>query len=457
MLLLKFILPVLLVLYYFDFGLDILHMSEKQFNRNIGTRKLNVKKGMIPFYYWLNKKNVFTLKTKLKMKNKIIYGAFAIFAMLIILASGSLWENNRAGFYQVKQAFFVGDLTVRNTPGTYGQWLGSIETYEMSADVFLSKDETDGGNKDEDLAERVLFPNGYADVNFVGMYEIALDPEVQVALHIRYNNDENVRYMVKQQIIEALKNTGTLMSAEEAYSYKRSDFTRLAREQALNGLYKASVTIDTVAAVGGGVQLIKRYDVAYDEKGDPIISKESLLKRYGISLPQFNVKDMDFDEKLIGLIDSRKDAQKAEQDAITAKAAGETLIAKEKATQEVDKIKLVTIAQKEKEVAELDAAKAYEVAKYAALQAKEEAKKIIAEGDANAAANRALVSAGLTPEQRMSMEIQIADKVSANIAKASTPAVVFMGSDKGSANEIMQVFGAERSLELIKKMEAKAK
>jgi len=391
---------------------------------------------------------------KQNMKNFKFTAIILVVVSLILLfvLGDKVVETNKAGFYQVKQKFLVGDLSVRNNPGTYGQWFSSIETYEMSGDVFLSKENEDGGVTEENAAERVLFPNGYADVNFVGLYEIPLDPESQLALHIRYNNDENLKYMIKQQVIEALKNTGTLMSAEEAYSYRRSDFVALAREQALHGLYKSFVTIDTVNISGGSIQLNKKYDVARDEHGNPIILKESLLQKYGITLPQFNVKDMDFDPKLEALIDSRKDAQKADQDAITAKARGEASIATAKATQEIEKIKEVTIAQKEKEVAELNASKLYEVAKYEAMQAKEVAKRIEAEGMANASANRALVSAGLTPEQKMKMDIEIADKVSANIAKATTPQVVFMGGDKGAADEVMKIFGAERSLELIKKM-----
>lgn len=382
----------------------------------------------------------------------------AIILLLVVRLGNNLVETNKAGYYQVKQQFLKGTLTVRNTPGTYWQGLGMIETYEISGDIFLSKeaeDSPDGKNNDTNIAERVLFPNGYADINFVGMYEVAPMVESQTMLHIKYNTDENVKYMVKQQIIEALKNTGTLMSAEEAYSNKRAEFISLAREQALKGLYKAHVETDTISVSGGQKSIIKKYSVEYDASGNPVIMKESLLAKYNITLPQFNVKDMDFDPKLVALIEARKDAQKAEQDAITEKAKGEAKIAAEKATQEIDKIKQVTIAQKEKEVAELNASKGYEVAKFQAMEAKEKAKKIEAEGMANAAANRALVAAGLTPEQQMQMDIKIAEVVSANIAKAPTPQIVFLnggGSGGTGAEEAMKVFGAERALELMKKM-----
>lgn len=50
------------------------------------------------------------------------------------------------------------------------------------------------------------------------------------------------------------------------------------------------------------------------------------------------------------------------------------------------------------------------------------------------------------------MQIKIADVVSKNISTASTPNVVFMGGGNGSgADDVMKVFGAERSIELVKK------
>lgn len=338
------------------------------------------------------------------------YGRLALVGVFIAIAlvvsifflGNNLVETNEAGYYQVSQQFIVGDLGVRNTPGTYWQGLDKITTYELAGDIFLSKDATDGGTQSDNAAERVLFPNGYADINFVGMYEVQPGDDTRKLLHVMYNTDDGVKYMVKQQVIEALKNTGTLMSAEEAYSYKRAEFIALAREQALQGLYKSHVSIDTVPATGGGSQYIKRYSVERDADGNPIVMKESLLEKYNIALPQFNIKDMDFDPKLTALIDSRKDAQKAEQDAITEKAKGEASIAREKAIQEVDKIKLVTIAQKEKEVAILNAEQLTAVAHQAKLKAKEEKEATILAAEAKK--QELLIADGLSAKDKYTID-----------------------------------------------------
>lgn len=360
----------------------------------------------------------------------------AVLALLVITLGSRMVETNVAGFYQVKQQFLKGDLSTRNTPGTYQQNLGAIQTYEIAGDIFLSKDDADGGDDATNAAERVLFPNGYADIDFVGMYEIALNTNNQEALHIMYNDDKGVKKMVKEQVKEALKNTGTLMSAEEAYSSKRAEFVRLAREQALNGLYKAKVTIDTVEAVGGGVQYIKRYSVAQDNFGNPIITKESLLKKYEIELPQFNIKDMDFDSKLLALIDARKDAQKATQDAITEKARGEAKIAAEKATQEVDKIKQVTIAEKEKAVAVLTAEKEKDVAYQKRLAEEENKKATILKAEAKK--QELLIADGLSKREEYALQIQkeTAIGVAEHLAKWKGPEIVMTGGGDGKGSGV---------------------
>lgn len=86
---------------------------------------------------------------------------------------------------------------------------------------------------------------------------------------------------------------------------------------------------------------------------------------------------MDFDDKTVALINARKEAQKARQDAITAYQAGQARVAKERADQEVVKIKAVTIAEKEKDVAVLTAEKKKDVAELAAKEAAERKKEKI--------------------------------------------------------------------------------
>lgn len=72
---------------------------------------------------------------------KIVFAVIVgVVAIVLVAMSFSAFETNKAGNYQVKQAFLSGNMTTRSTPGTYGQLFGDITTYEIAGDVFLSKE-----------------------------------------------------------------------------------------------------------------------------------------------------------------------------------------------------------------------------------------------------------------------------------------------------------------------------
>lgn len=394
------------------------------------------------------------------------------FILLLIIAIGlftattlvdQIWVTNQEGFIQVKQAFYTGKMTVRSGPGTYGKWFGNINTYDMSDEIFLSGDRLDGGDGAETQAVKVAFPNGTADVDIVVMYELPMDNDLMKSLNRKYNNNKAVKAMVRQQVLESVGNTATLMSAERAYITK-SEFRALAREQLSVGLYEPLITIRK-KEVGGQVQEIKQYAVKRDSSGRPIVRSKAMLPDFGIKITQFNLKGMVFDSKTKALIDSRKEAEKAAQDAITAKAKGEAKIAIKKAEQEALKIEAVTQKEKERDVAELEAQKnkkvaelkaeeQYNVSVFQTKQAKEKAKKIEAEGRAKAVANRLLVSSGLTPQQSAKLKLDIADVVSKNLSEgikgATFPNIMTFGGGEGMPTGPIEALGFKAMFELTK-------
>jgi hypothetical protein len=375
------------------------------------------------------------MTTKDQVKAIVLFVA----GIIAIITSFKILETNSASEYQIKEAFISGDVSVRSTPGTYLQNLGSIETYDITQNASL-----------ENI--QVLFPEGFAVINIDVQFETNISDDVRKDLHIRFKSSEGVKNMVVQQIIEAIQNTGSLMSAEEAYTHKRADFIKLSKEQALVGLYKAKVIVETTKTASGQEQIIKKYDIDLDQDGNPIVMKKSLLGDYGFKLAKYNVNIVDFDEKLKNLIDSRKEAQLAQQAAITEKAKGDQRIAKEKADQEVLKIKEVTVAEKLKEVAILNAEKEYQTEKLMADKAKETAKKIEAEGMANAAANRALVAAGLTPLERAQIDKETAIGVATEMAKMKFPEIMIFGGGNNSPMNPFDAVGLDAFMKISKEV-----
>jgi uncharacterized membrane protein YqiK len=117
----------------------------------------------------------------------------------------------------------------------------------------------------------------------------------------------------------------------------------------------------------------------------------------------------------------------------------------EKAKWEQEKVKAVEVTKAQQE---------YEVAKLAAARAEEVARKVRAEGEAKAAANKALVAAGLTPEQKANIHKDMMVGIAHEFANAKTeivPKIIVNGSGN-SGSDPMQAVGFNMLLQLMEKM-----
>ena len=382
------------------------------------------------------------------LKKGILIISVFIF-LIVVLMSKSLVEFVDNTEYAIHQNAANGKLTVWNTPGLHWQLFGKVVKFKKAGDIYLSSDELDGGSGKDVQPVSILFPDGNAKADVVCRYELSLSDSVQINIYKKFGNKQALHNMIRQQIIEAVKGVGPLMSSSEAYSSRRPEVAVLARDMALTGIYASQVIIDTSYTIENGDSTlikIKHYNVK-KENNRPVITKTSILKDYNIILPIFTVKDMHFDSKTVKLIEARKDAQLAKQDAITAFQNGQARIAKERATQEVEKIKQVTIAEKEAEVARIDAERQKSVA-----VTKAEKEKMVAKLQKER--ERELKEATILKAQAKKQELQIADglserakytidkqteakvKVAQALAKWVGPRIVMSGDSKGSAGGV---------------------
>lgn len=358
---------------------------------------------------------------------KQFVGIFGLIAVVVLVwLSGSLFETNKFGNYQIKQAAMTGTISVRNEPGFYWQGGGSIVTYPVSEDVNFEA---------ENL--KVRFNDGsVASVVGTVKFKLPTDPEKQKELHRDYGNYDNVeKNLIVCNVSEALSNTATYMVAEDSYASGRAVFSDLAMQQLKDGIFKTSTKTVEVIDTDGTKFKKKEIRVVYDENGNPVIQKPSLLKHYGIEILQFVVNDFEYDEKIKDLIARKKDAEqnkvvamanaeKAKQDAITAEEQGKARVAEARANAEVEKITAVVEAQKKAEVAELEA-----------KQAKFEAQKIAEKGKAEAEVARQKVAAGLTPLEKATLEKETAIGVAQQLANVKFPdTMVISGGSDGKAN-----------------------
>jgi regulator of protease activity HflC (stomatin/prohibitin superfamily) len=271
-----------------------------------------------------------------------------------------------------------------------------------------------------------------------------------------YNGmDRLMQDLVRQQVTKVIYSSGPLMSAFESYAEKKNDLIEYITDQLNNGVYKTTVkTIETIDPITGEKKTVKIASLIPDENapGGYKRSESSPFSYYGLEIGQVSVSQIGYSEKVVKQIEQQQEANMmvqtskaktlaAQQEAIRAEEAGKAAAMEAKWQQE--KIKAIEVTKAEQE---------YEVARLAALKAKEEAKKIEAEGQAKAAANRALVSAGLTPLERATIEKETKIGVAQALSAIQLPTYVVAGGSGGSGNTAMDAMGLKMMTDLVNQM-----
>jgi regulator of protease activity HflC (stomatin/prohibitin superfamily) len=389
----------------------------------------------------------------LDIKKITLLAVGAIVLIGVLMAGHNLVENNDAGHFQVKQNFIDGKLSVRNTPGYYGQWFGKITTYSMSPVLDFTggsqgqgasaKTGNDTGQNDMDLGGiayhdtpfAVTFRgNSTADVGGLIKVRLPMDELKQIQLHTLYHGELSVvDTLVRQTVGEAVKLAGPMFTAEEARTTRREEYTSLVLEMINNGLYQTFTTVESSEDEDGIVHNNAVTKLKKDADGKNIVVKESAFKQFGISVIQFNIRGLDFDDVTQKLMMAKKQseqekivartrAQTAQQNAETAKQEGIAKVAEATAEENVKKTRQVVKSQAD-----------FESAQFARKQAEEEAKAKIAQGAAEAQVSRQKVAAGLSPLEKATIAKETAIGVAHELSQVQFPgSMVIVGGSNGA-------------------------
>ena len=413
-------------------------------------------------------------------KTKITLVLVAIVAIL-----GAIFAKNLIGYKQstellIKQSPF-GTLSCVEGQGIYFKGVASIYKYDLAKSFYFNSSTEkvngqgwEGDEDDEDDISVTLSRNANADISGYLLYELPTDCDKLIELHKNQRSDKGVKHnLVRNAVLSAVRKTAPLFTAEEAKVTKIAEFRRLAEDQLVEGEYLTTIEVlkekageDEVDSTGKVVKKaeVQEYRVTklkLDKDGHRIITKKSPITQYGIIVKQLDIQNVKLDAKAQQQLDIVKEremqrvanataAETAKQKALTAKAEGDARIAQAKADQEVQKITEVTMAEKEKAVAVLQAQKEKEVAALEAQKAQEVAKRIKAEGEAEAAANRAKVAAGLTPQEKAEWDYKTKVGVAEALAKAEHPIVptIMMGGDGKSGSNPMDAVGLKYMMDI---------
>ena len=255
---------------------------------------------------------------------------------------------------------------------------------------------------------------GEAEANV--RWELPKDQESMINLHKSYRSPEALQSRTLEPYSrECLAFAAQLMESETHYSGGQSKMKEDFRDQLLNGQYvletNTSFQYDSISN-----ERVKITEVDLREENGKVKRIPTDVQSYGIKAVFAAVPHVDYesivDEKLQAKIEqstlesiAKQSLITAEQEALTAEAEGRKLIAQTKAKYEAEKQQAVSQAEQAKDVAQQEA-----------FQAKFTADRIEQEGRAKAAANRALVDAGLTPLEKATIEKETAIGVASALA-----------------------------------------
>jgi hypothetical protein len=392
---------------------------------------------------------------------KIISLIGGIVGLIVLLFVGfTMFGTNRLGYYQIKQSAGTGHISVINEPGMFARFGGDIYSYQVSDMLYFSKHDIDGGSGEKAQPFKVQFADGsYADLSGSLRYRLSTIPDKQILLHQDYKSFSAVgQDLIRQVVGEALIQTATMMKAEEFYSSRRAEYTAIAEEQIRDGIY-ATTSKEAKYKDAEGNEFVERTStIMVDKNGNKVVRKESPLKRYGIEVISFMLKDIDYDKTIDALIGKKKEAaqmavvaranaEKAKQDAITATEQGKAQIETARALELVEKIKATTQAQKD-----------YEVSVFAHKEAGENAAAAILKGEAEARVAKQKVSAGLSPLERAQIQKDTAIGVAEALAKISLPSTMVIGGGGGAHGGTLdpfQAIGLKSMLDITRDIESR--
>jgi len=392
------------------------------------------------------------------MNNRRIIQAigFGVLAVILLIAMRGIFQTNEAGYFQVKQAAVTGNMTVRFDAGTYFQWFGSISEYKNVATVGVGTHKGEGAADIE--AVEVIFNDGSkAAISALIRVKLPFTKEGAIGLKREYAGgyEHFIRSGIVPIIQNAIKLGANLRSAQDAYT-TLALFQQAVEDQLRNGIYVTKSDKIQKTTSTGDVEEQRVTVLVYDTITGQPLRTPNRLQQLGCEVLECVIDVPKFDTKVEEMIAKRKDeamktelakqeAIRAKQDAITAEQQGLANVAKAKYEQEVVKIKEVTIAQKEYEVASLNAKKE-----------EENKKATILKGQAEAESNRLKVAAGLSPQEAAEWKYKTSVGVAEQLAKVNVPSILISGEGNSNGKvSPMDAIGIKMLLDINEKLGGK--
>jgi len=372
-----------------------------------------------------------TQKLNVKTIIKLAIAFVVIIAALVI----NPFSINDSGNRQVVQTL-GGNLEVKFTPGLYfSGFFSTVTTWPNNVTIQVGPEKKRSSEADYwETSNTATFSEGdEAGIGHTVKWDLPNTVDEMLELHTTYNNIKNLMTTTLLQYQKETVNYSTQrMSSEAHYSGGQSQLKEYFQDQLRNG--QVLLQTETRIHVLDDGSTRKYIDVQEIRNEDSIIVRTiSDIQKYKLYASFASIDYVKYDpriyEKLKAKIDAAADEATSKQRLITAQqeeqeayVQGRKLISEVKAKEEALEQESIIRARKEKLVAKEQADQAMFIAD-----------KIEEEGRAEAAKNRALVSAGLTPQEKAEWDFKTKVGVARELAKVNVPNIVVGGSGGGAS------------------------
>jgi hypothetical protein len=293
----------------------------------------------------------------------LVIGAILLLTLAFVMPR--LWEDVDAGEVVIIQDPFDGDLHVYTEPGWQWQGMGRATHYRKSNQFWFSEVKEEG---EMDRSIPVKWNDGgHASISGSVRYDLPMEIESLIRIHSIFGSQDAIEaQLIKTNIEKAIYMTGPLMTSKESYAEKRNDLIYYIEDQASRGVYKTKQTeVKELDPLTNEEKVVTKVEIVEKNPGQPVRQEESPIKSYGVRLYNISINGITYDKTVEKQIQTQQqaimnvqtaiaNAKRAQQEAITVEEQGKADAARAKWEQEVIKAKMVTKAEAEKKVAELE-------------------------------------------------------------------------------------------------------
>lgn len=399
----------------------------------------------------------------IKVKKSHITAITVIACVVIMLfgLQGAFEDCDKSKIY-VNQYPITGEYAVWTEGGLQKQFWGNTNEYNKTTQVeFTGVEKNEEGYvaSGDNPGAAVTF-NDKGRGFIIGSLRVVLpiDFEHMSKIQQDFGSEQAlISTLVRPTLYKVVTSCGPLMSSLESVSETRTDLIQYITDQLNNGVYKTKMhKITVINELTGDSDVVAKAELIADTNAPGGYKRQEVspFSQYGIVCNLVSITDIKYDKATQSQIDAQKAANlavitsktqsvEAMQKTILVTEQGKQAAETAKWEQEKEKAKAVTKAQQEYEVAELEAKKAEQVAR-----------KVKAEGEAKAAANAALVRAGLTPLEAATIKKETAIGIAKELAASQqswVPSIIVQGNG-ANGSDPMNAVGLKMLLDVIDKM-----